>query len=296
MRSVRILILLATGLLATLGWDLSVLKPLKLLIVLIHEIWHGLAALLAGARLEEIAIHLQEAGETRVTGLHSGIGFVLAVSAGYPGLAFTGALFLNRGLLGRFERSTLILFTAILFSMCSFFAGPSQTTYLLGLGWTLVLLLPLFLGRTVSRYTLIVLGTLFIWYCVYDMFDFTGDIGRTDAGVLARYLINSGFLKSGPLADPKIAAALISIVWCLIMAVMVYLFLRPVIGRDGEDDSVKHDTETESEDPFPADMPPEVLQWLLINGIPPESIQGQVGLLELPADRLPIECPPESQH
>lgn len=294
--SVRILIFLVTGLLATLGWDWSILKPLKLLIVLTHEIWHGLAALLAGARLEEIAIHLQEAGETHVTGLNSRLGFILAVSAGYTGLAFTGALFLNRGLLGRFERSTLFLFTAILFSMCSLFAGPSQTAYLIGLGWTLVFLLPLLLGRTVSRYTLIVLGTLFIWYCVYDMFDFTGDITKTDAGVLARFLIRGGFLISGPLAEPAVAATMISIVWCLLMTGMIYLFLRPIVAGKDERDFIDEEPEPDMENPFPADIPPEVLHWLLANGIPPESIGEKDALLELPADRLPALCPEEKQH
>ena len=116
-----------TGLLATLLWNYSFLYPLKLLIVLVHEMWHGMAALVAGANLDEIVINLHESGETRVSGLYSQSGFILSVSAGYIGSTLTGALLVNRGLMGSLERVTLLTLAFILSYMSILFTVTPDT-------------------------------------------------------------------------------------------------------------------------------------------------------------------------
>ncbi len=235
MKNGRLLILVSTGLLATLLWDYSLLRPVRYLAVLVHEMWHGLSALLVGARLEEILLRTGESGETVVQGFSSLSGFLFSISAGYPGTALTGALMLNRGIKGQGERITLALFSLLLAYMSQLFTSSMGLAYLTGMGWAAVFLLLTLTGKKISRYALITLGTVLVWYSIYDIFDFTRDIAQTDAGILARYL--SGSQESS--AFPAVAYS-VSFLWTLLILLILYLLLKPVfvLQNRGEKESL----------------------------------------------------------
>jgi hypothetical protein len=69
-------------------WGTPVVYPLKLFVVLLHEISHGLAALATGGRIDAIEINPREGGFCRCGG---GSAF-LTLSAGYLGSLFWGGL------------------------------------------------------------------------------------------------------------------------------------------------------------------------------------------------------------
>ena len=72
-------------------WDSPLLWPLKLLVVMMHESGHALAALLVGGSVQQVIIDAQEAGAC-VSRLPSGaLAKVAVYSAGYLGSAMAGA-------------------------------------------------------------------------------------------------------------------------------------------------------------------------------------------------------------
>lgn len=213
-----------TGALITLFWDIEFLKPFKLLVVLVHEIWHGLSAMITGGTLQEIRLGSGEQGETLIREMGSHIPFILTASAGYLGTTLTGAVFLNRGLTGAGERVILGLFTVILWYISYIFTQWGSTAFFVGMGSGLIFTLVLLAGRTVSRYAMVAVGTMFVWYSFADTFDFANHIEKSDAGILAAYL-NYHFAEWIPFSGP-ILALFVSISWTVLMVWMTYLALR----------------------------------------------------------------------
>lgn len=72
------------------AWNEPWILPLKLFVVLVHEMSHAVAALLTGGRVGELSVHVNEAGHCVSAG---GIPFVV-VSAGYLGSMLAGAALL----------------------------------------------------------------------------------------------------------------------------------------------------------------------------------------------------------
>lgn len=222
----RLGIILATGFLATVFWDSLLLLPIKLLVVLVHEIWHGLLALVFQARVENIDLSWQESGETVITALESQAGFILTASAGYIGSVFTGTLLLRMGLSEDFPRTTLWIFSGLLFYMSYLFAGSLSLAFYTGLLWALVIFCITLLGRHLSTLTLLVLGTLFIWYSIYDLYDFTRELNNTDAGILAAYAKAQGWTEM----SQKATARTISLIWTIIIPFILYFFLKGIVN------------------------------------------------------------------
>src|SRR5262245_18752803 len=71
-------------------WHTPWVYPLKLFVVLLHEVSHGLAAVATGGRIEQIRVFPTEGGETVTTG---GVPGVIA-SAGYLGSMLFGVTLL----------------------------------------------------------------------------------------------------------------------------------------------------------------------------------------------------------
>jgi hypothetical protein len=89
----RLLLPLALGLVFVIFFDSAVVFPFRLFVVFLHEISHGLAAVLTGGRILSIAISPNEGGVCVTRG---GWPF-LVLNAGYLGSLLFGALFLLLG-------------------------------------------------------------------------------------------------------------------------------------------------------------------------------------------------------
>lgn len=256
--------LLALSVLAALlifFWDSTLLKPFKLFVVFLHETSHALAAILTGGRLHSISIAWDESGATYTS---SGQGvFVVIALAGYIGSIVWGQLMLRASLTGRWVRtiSVLVGLTIIFFG---FFPdgdspeGGGLLKYLISGSWGLLLTVSAFLYPRFNHVLLFFLGGLTALYSLYDLNDFIyGDVMRTDAGILANYLVGqSGLVK--PLAY-TIAG--------FISAFSIYIFLRLLRTA-----FVKEETESEEQESVDlaawqeqnpdVEITPEMLEWL----------------------------------
>src|ERR1044071_4227352 len=82
-------------------WNTPVVYPLQIFVVFLHEISHGLAAVLTGGSIERIVLSANEGGACYTRG---GSRFLTA-SAGYLGSVLWGALFLVVGARTRADRA-----------------------------------------------------------------------------------------------------------------------------------------------------------------------------------------------
>ena len=257
----RVFFILFVGLSATLLWNTGLLLPFKLLIVLIHEIWHGFVAMLGGAHLEHIHIDLKEGGETVVSQLHSDSFLLLTISAGYLGSALTGGLLIHRGLVAASgERVTLILLGACLGYMSYLFTSAGSLAFYVGLLWSLALFLGALGGQLAARCFLLLLGTLFVWYALYDLLDFTLDGQESDAAILAIHMIREDWWLAFS-TEPAKLSMYISVVWSLLVLGIIAFFLFPILK-----------TLQAAHLPIPeensiVEPPAEVDEWLLSRGL-----------------------------
>ena len=92
-RSPRILLPLGIAAAALVLWDTFVVYPFRIFVVFLHEISHGLAAVVTGGAIESIYLSVDEGGVCRTRG---GWPFLI-LNAGYLGSLFWGATFLVLG-------------------------------------------------------------------------------------------------------------------------------------------------------------------------------------------------------
>src|SRR3990172_11291032 len=89
----RLLLPLAIAAAALVLWDTFLVYPFRLFVVLLHEISHGLAAVLTGGAIESMDLRFDEGGVCRTRGGWP----LLILNAGYLGSLFWGATFLVLG-------------------------------------------------------------------------------------------------------------------------------------------------------------------------------------------------------
>ncbi len=89
----RLLLPLGIAAVALVLWDSFVVYPFRIFVVFLHEISHGLAAVLTGGAIESIGLSFDEGGVCRTRG---GSAFLI-LSAGYLGSLLWGATFLVLG-------------------------------------------------------------------------------------------------------------------------------------------------------------------------------------------------------
>jgi len=153
------------GLLWTL-WDTAIIYPLKIFVVLLHEVSHAVAAMATGGTVERILLDVNQGGVTYTRG---GSAF-LTLSAGYLGSLLWGALFIvlafSRWLKPRWIMSgvgaAVLLLT--LFMVRGFF----------GFGFGIVFAMALlagakYLSQGVNRGFLIGLGLTSALYAILDI-------------------------------------------------------------------------------------------------------------------------------
>jgi len=147
-------------------WSSPFIHPVKIMVVLFHEMGHGLMALLTGGKVLAISIAVDEGGGCQTEG---GLP-LLIVSAGYLGSMFFGGVILY---LSRFRVFvpmvygilTLMLisatFTVLEGSYSKTFAGVLATIFIF-LGF----LTPVAIGGLVLR----AIGTVSCVYSIYDIY------------------------------------------------------------------------------------------------------------------------------
>ncbi len=232
------------SLFATLFWEHSFFLPIKYLCVFLHESCHGILSLVAGGMIKVIQVDANEGGETVVKNLHFKPFIFFIISAGYLGSAFLGALILRRGLQESYSRTTAMILACCLGYMTQLFTLESNLAYKVGMGWSVVIFLASLIGKGASKYLLLSLGTVFIWYSFFDLFDFTGGAQSTDAAILSQYIKSEQWFFLSQLEEKNLISY-ISFFWSILVVCIVALVLLPVFRNRKNLNSIelekKHD-------------------------------------------------------
>jgi hypothetical protein len=160
---------LATALFAYLLWDTPVVYPLKIFVVFLHEISHGLAAVATGGSIERIELSANEGG---VCWTRGGSRFLTA-SAGYLGSMAWGALLLVAGARTRFDRALVGLVGVFVIAVTLLYVRSAfGLVYGIGAGGVLIAVAAA-LPPGVSDMLLRVIGTV---SCLYAPWDIASDL------------------------------------------------------------------------------------------------------------------------
>jgi len=157
--------LLYFGVLWTL-WDTALIYPLKIFVVLLHEVSHAAAAVATGGTVERILLDVHQGGATYTRG---GNGFI-TLSAGYLGSLLWGVLFIILGfsrwlrprwIVGGVGGAVLLL---TLFLVRGFFGFGFGLLFAGGL-----MASARYLGQGVNRVLLLGLGLTSALYAILDI-------------------------------------------------------------------------------------------------------------------------------
>ena len=174
-----ILILIAVAVL----WNTVVVYPLKIFVVFMHEISHGLAAVATGGQIQEIVVVAQEGGHAVTLG---GSPF-WTLSAGYLGSVGWGGLILILALRAHLDKSLSILIGVGMVLMSLFYVRNSFGLFF-GIGFGgIIIVIGIVLNKAINSYIVQIIG---LTSCLYAILDIKSDILdrthlRSDARMLA---------------------------------------------------------------------------------------------------------------
>lgn len=185
----RALAIVAAVAVGVLAWDTKAIYPLKLLVVLIHESGHALAAVAVGGTVESITIDTLEGGLCQFRYQPTFLREVITSSAGYLGSALSGALLLIAALRFKGGKWVLAFLSAVLVFVTVFWAR-SLFTIGVALGMaTLLGLMARFFPADLSQLVAVFLGVFNSLYALFDLRDDLWSAERragTDAAILAK--------------------------------------------------------------------------------------------------------------
>ena len=179
----RYIALILIFIVISLLWGTVVLYPLKIFVVFMHEVSHGLAAYLTGGSIVEIEINPQQGGHALTKG---GNPFWI-LTAGYLGSLIWGGIILLMAARTHFDKTISVLIGIGMVGITIGF-GSDKFTYLFGVGFGIALIaIGLFLPEAANDWILRIIGTT---SCLYAILDIKSDVLdrshlRSDARMLA---------------------------------------------------------------------------------------------------------------
>jgi len=178
-----LLALLAICIVIAVFWNTVVVYPLKLFVVLLHEVSHGLAALLTGGGIERIEINTNEGGVCFTRG---GSRFVV-LTAGYLGSMLWGGVILVSAARSRFDKwISMTIGLLVLVITALYIRNTAGLVFGILFGGGLIAL-GQWAPMTVNDFVLRVIGLTSILYAVIDIKDdlISRQIPTSDASRLA---------------------------------------------------------------------------------------------------------------
>ena len=158
-------------------WSTPLIQPIKLMVVLLHEMSHGLMALASGGTVHDIVITPDEGGACRSEGGNA----LLIAGAGYLGSMFFGGMILRAARGGSsVPVAYAILTLLVLGAAVTVLRDSYSRTFALALGGFFIfigLIAPSFIGAFGLR----LLGT---GNCLYAIFDIYSDLVIGDTGAI----------------------------------------------------------------------------------------------------------------
>lgn len=209
-RILELSLILAIALLSVLLWNTMWVYPVKLFVVLLHEISHAIAAIISGGSVIEISITESLGGQTVTMG---GSPLVIA-STGYLGsLMFGSALFISS-----YNRKASIWVCTIISALLILFAANylvSSIGIIISILFAIYLYIsPRYVNYTVHSYLVKTLGLISCLYVITDIKDdlLTLSYRLTDAQIVSEIT--------------GIPAVLWGMLWFAVSAVVIYYMVR----------------------------------------------------------------------
>ena len=199
-------------------WNTPVVYPLKIFVVFMHEISHGLAAIATGGRIEEIVVVSQQGGYARTMG---GSPF-WTLTAGYLGSFAWGGLILVLATRVRLDKLLSVIIGIGMIIMSIFYL---RNLFGLAFGIAfggLLIFAGKFLNKAMNNWILQIIG---LTSCLYAILDIKSDILdrahlRSDARMLAELT--------------HIPTVVWGVLW-IVMAIAGTIFVLYVAGGGKED-------------------------------------------------------------
>lgn len=203
-------IVLSILLLAFLLWNTFLIYPIKLFVVLTHEISHGLSAIISGGRLDSLLLTSSLGGESRTIG---GSKFIIA-SSGYLGSLGFGVLLFISGYKEKFRKvfSIVLAIVLILFAANYLEGGFGRISAIL---FAIVFILfPIYLPQIANAYFYKVLGIISMAYVAIDIKEdlFTNVYRPSDAQFIAEIT--------------SVSATIWSVLWMVISIITISSLLK----------------------------------------------------------------------
>ena len=207
-------------------WSSPVIQPVKIMVVLFHEISHGLMALASGGKVMSIVITADEGGACETEG---GLP-LLIVSAGYLGSMFVGGLLLY---LSRFRGGVPVVYTLLTLTLggaiFTVLHDPYSRTFATALAGSFLmvgLLAPALLGALFLR----VLGTV---SCLYSILDIYWDVLAKPAYAAENDAVAFSSLTGVPPQAVGLAWLGVSAVYFFVVLKIIVTSARgPLAGRE----------------------------------------------------------------
>ena len=221
MKYKNIIIVLVFSVASLFLWEHWIIYPFKLLVVLMHETGHALAALLTGGSVEGIEVNGRQGGLTATRG---GIQFII-LTAGYLGSSLIGALIISLSARKPWQNYLAEGFAVLIFLELLFWVRDWFTAVLAGCT-TIVLIVISRVHKGLKILIMQVIGTM---CCLYAIYDIKSDILSGQ----------SWYSSGGQASDAQALADLTlipSIVWgglWILIAVVIFVLTVKRLPRDG---------------------------------------------------------------
>lgn len=209
-QKLELAIIAAIVLFTIIFWDSIIFYPIKLFVVLLHEISHGIMSVFTGGRIVSIQVTENLGGQCLTNG---GDTFMVA-SAGYLGsLVFGSALFISS-----YDHQKAMWINSIISMLLIFFTANYMVGaigIILALIFSVILFLsPRYFNKTIHKYLMKSLGLISSLYVLVDIKEdlLTFTYQETDAHLLAKLT--------------GIHAVFWGILWFIISVVIIYFLFK----------------------------------------------------------------------
>ena len=195
------------------AWDTFVVYPIKLFVVLLHEMSHGLAAVLTGGRIVSIELNQYLGGMTTTEG---GSTLIIA-SAGYLGSIAIGALLF----ISSFDKKVSTWFNTSLAILLLIFAANflvGMLSQIIALIASVILIVsPRYFSSLVNQIITQSLGLMSAFYVLIDIKEdlLSGAGYQTDANILEEIT--------------SVSVTFIAFIWLAISAAVIFFLLQKLI-------------------------------------------------------------------
>ncbi|WP_083849957.1 M50 family metallopeptidase [Moritella dasanensis] len=208
-RDRRILFILVFTILAFM-WQSTLIAPLKILVVFLHELSHALATWLTGGKVVEFVVSAYQSGHVRSMG---GSRFII-LSAGYLGSLLFGLLFYAASSRRKTTDISLALLAITMLMVAVFFGGTAYTIGFAAVIALAIMTLLKYANAAVKQTVLLVFASASMIYVPIDIWQDTivHSGALSDARMLANEMGGATFMWGG--------------LWFVASLYFIYLTLR----------------------------------------------------------------------